>query len=89
MWIKEAVADPLICAEHCCKSGFARAGVMRVLYGHADIVPDVDVLVPPVYCAECGECGTIYNDLPECHHFENVTTATLCAGCVDNHRSLC
>ena len=28
-WIKELIADPIICAESCCRSGFERAGIGR------------------------------------------------------------
>lgn len=94
-WIKELVADEYICAERCCRSGFVRAGINRVLYGDADGI-DIDKLVQPseidysVFdCQECGERGRLYTELPECDHFVNKKRAILCAGCFTNHSQLC
>lgn len=89
MFIKEALADPNICAERCCRSGFERAGILRVLLGARGGVPDVDLIVPPRMCDECGELADSTLDLPECSCFENVDAATLCAGCHNNHTVLC
>ena len=89
LWIKEVVADPTICAAKCCKSGFARAGLSRLLYNDTDVVPDVDVVVPPPVCEECGELGQLRDELPVCDHFFGSETAVLCTGCLTNHRTLC
>lgn len=89
MWIKEAVADEHICAERCCISGFARAGIMRLLYGHDQVSPDVDTVIPPRRCDECGELGFMCHELPNCEHFQNVESACLCDGCLHNHRNMC
>lgn len=89
LWIKEAVTDPVICAAHCCQTGFARAGITRLLYGHAQVEPDVDRVVAPAVCADCGELGRKCDDLPDCEHFAELDTATLCNGCLTNHRELC
>ena len=50
IFIKEAMADPDIYAEHCCRSGFERSGVFSVLFGDGDVLPDVDRVVPPAVC---------------------------------------
>ena len=47
MWVKEIISDPAICSAHCCKCGFDRAEVSRVLYWVSDGIPDVDSVVPP------------------------------------------
>ena len=88
LWIKEALADPIICAEKCCRAGFDRAGVLRVLVG-SQMPADVDRLVAPPVCMDCGELGQPCTDVPNCVHFVNVDTAMMCAGCIDNHNTLC
>ena len=89
MWIKEVVEDPEICAEHCCKTGFSRAGVARILYGNNAVPPDVDDVVPAPVCDDCGEFATLCTELPECVHFVDRTSAVLGEGCRHNHISLC
>ena len=89
MWIKEVVADPVICSEHCCKTGFSRAGVARVLYGEDAVPPDVDDVIQPPVCADCGEFGKLCTELPDCEHFVDVIEAILCDSCLHNHASLC
>lgn len=88
MWIKEVLMDPVICEERCCRSGFDRAGVTRLLYGDLT-VPDVDALIPPALCDDCGEPGLRRLDVPLCEHFDGVVTTTLCNGCFTNHNTLC
>lgn len=89
MWIKEVVADPIICAEHCCKTGFSRAGLSRVLYGDDAVAPDVDEVIPAPVCVDCGEFGALCDDLPNCEHFADVSASVLCGGCLVNHVTLC
>lgn len=89
MYIKEALADPAICAAACCWSGFARAGITRVLYGDTDSYPDVDRVVPQPICTDCGELSVGCQDVPPCTCFVDVLTAELCAGCFANHSNLC
>ena len=88
MWIKEVLVDPVICDERCCKSGFDRAGVTRVLYGHK-VAADVDLFIPPAFCDDCGEIGVCRADVPPCEHFDGIDIATLCDGCFANHNTLC
>ena len=61
MWVKEMMEDSEICAEHCCRSGFDRAGISRALYGEPSRV-DVDGFIPPPVCVDCGELGEKHND---------------------------
>lgn len=89
MWIKEALMDPVICAEKCCKSGFERAGVLRALFGEQSCDPDVDSLIPRVMCDECGEPGIRRWRLPPCAHFAQMFSVALCDSCVTNHATLC
>ena len=88
MFVKEVVADPAICAERCCRSGFERAGVTAVLYGDGT-VPDVDHLLVPASCDECGERGFPRRDSPSCVCFADDDTPTLCDGCFSNHETVC
>ena len=71
-----------------CRSGFDRAGVTRLLYGDPT-VPDVDALIPPALCDDCGELGLRRLAVPSCEHFDGVAIATLCDGCFTNHNTLC
>ena len=89
VWIKEVLADPSVCSAHCCRSGFNRAGVTRVLYGDQPEYVDVDAVIPPPVCSDCGEFGLRVIELPSCCHFAIVDSATLCEGCVRNHFDLC
>lgn len=59
MYIKEVLADPLVCAEHCCYSGFRRAGTTQVLYKDDSVAPNLDQFVPPSMCQECGRTRTV------------------------------
>ena len=88
MWIKEAVADPVICAQRCCRSGFERAGIARVLFGD-DAPVDVDSVVAAVVCDDCGEPGLFRSDLPQCEHYGVHDVAKLCSGCYTNHTTVC
>lgn len=90
LWIKDLLVDPNICAERCCRTGFERSGVLRALYG-ADVAPnaDVDSVIAPPTCDDCGELGQRYWELPGCEHFQNSDSAVLCGGCMANHNSLC
>ena len=54
-WIKEAILDPNVCSTACCRSAFNRAGVTRLLYGAYSENIDVDAVVGPPVCIECGE----------------------------------
>lgn len=94
-WIKEIVNDPVICAERCCRSGFTRSGITRVLYGD-DAKADVDAWVErsdidytAFQCSECGEVGLLFTTPPPCDHFTNLKRAVLCDGCFQNHTNLC
>jgi len=88
-YIKECCADPVLCAEHCCRVGFDRAGITRVLYAEDHVHADVDQYIPPSVCIECGELA-IANDFPPgCECFDDDDSTTLCAGCFENHRTLC
>ena len=89
MYIKEALEDPNICAASCCWSGFARAGVTRVLYNDQDVVPDVDETVPLRTCDDCGESARFLCDTPTCSCFEEDARPVLCEGCFYNHCNLC
>lgn len=90
MYIKECLSDPLICAEHCCRVGFERAGVFAAVYGTSEVAPDVDGFVPPVVCSECGEMGSNRLELPACACFENtLPPVPLCDGCHANHSLRC
>ena len=89
IYIKEALLDPLICAEHCCRSGFDRAGVTKILYGEHARQPDVDGIVPARACNECGEPAPVPLDLPRCACFTDSPDIILCPGCHDNHNNLC
>lgn len=90
MYIKECLADPVICAAHCCRTGFERAGVLRVLGFDSAVVPDVDNIVPPCLCDECGEHAVPRADVPECVCFSHgQPPKTLCDGCFTNHDTLC
>ena len=88
-YIKECLADPTICAEHCCKAGFSRAGVLFALYGEGDRLPDVDALVRYPRCEECGEPAKHRDDMPECECFADGQLKPLCDGCHHNHSTLC
>ena len=88
MFIKEVVADPIICAEQCCRSVFARSGITNVLYGD-NTVPNVDRLVPPCLCLECGELGFVRRVPPPCSCFADTDVPSLCDGCVLNHSTYC
>jgi len=88
-WVKEAVSDPIICAEKCCRTGFARAGVTRALFGDSEVAPDVDNFVPGTVCDDCGEPAFKIDEFPPCAHFGSVVSAALCSGCLDNHMQLC
>ena len=88
-WIQEVLQDPLVCSEKCCLSGFNRAGVTRVLYGDSPKFVDVDAVVPPPVCSECGEIGLSRTELPECDHFLDLDSAILCSGCLHNHINMC
>ena len=88
MYIKECLADPVICAAHCCKSGFDRAGVTRVLYNE-DSHPDVDRIVATSVCQECGEFAVARDDFPTCDCFDVDVPPLLCDGCFANHCSVC
>ena len=94
-WIKEIVADPIICAERCCRSGFVRSGVNRVLYGDTEGI-DVDRHTQPsdidytvFVCDECGEHGNLFTSVPPCQHFVSVKRTVLCDGCRYNHTYNC
>ena len=89
VFIKEVMADPDICAEHCCRSGFERSGVFSVLFGDGDVLPDVDRVVPPAVCKECGESGFVRSDPPPCTCFDLNAQPILCSGCYANHVELC
>ena len=88
MWIKETLSDPNICAEHCCRSGFDRAGITRAMYG-GNTIADVDLVLPPPTCEECGEFGLLCEELPTCAHFGDVASMVLCTGCIAQHNDLC
>jgi len=87
-YIKETLQDPLICAENCCRSGFDRAGITRVLYGD-NVQADVDNFVAPVVCTECGESALPGVTAPQCSCFADDDVATLCSGCFAMHNELC
>ena len=94
-WIKEIIVDPVVCAERCCRSGFVRAGVNRVLYGDTEGV-DVDghaqasgVDYTVFVCDDCGEHGNLYTTVPSCQHFAASKRAVLCDGCFSNHTNIC
>ena len=87
MFIKQCLADPDICAEHCCEMGFARAGILKALFGEGH--PDIDDHVAPSVCAECGEIAFARQDMPSCACFADVSGKLLCDGCFDNHSTLC
>ena len=87
-FIKDVVEDPSICAEHCCLSGFRRAGITRVLYNDGTAVPDVDQFVEPLVCQECGEAAQKSYDIP-CSCFSPDCVPVLCDGCFHNHENLC
>ena len=89
IFIKETLADPVICAEHCCRSGFDRSGVTRALYGDSAIPPDVDSIVPPLVCTECGEPAFPHDTVPQCACFDVESVLCLCRGCFRNHDELC
>ena len=89
IFIKETLADPAICAERCCRSGFDRSGVTRALYGDSVIPPDVDGIVPPLVCTECGESAIPHDTVPQCACFDVGSAVTLCQGCFLNHDELC
>lgn len=89
MFIKECLQDPEICAEHCCKSGFDRAGISRVILGDHGTCPDVDEHVPPSSCAECGEFAVSRDKMPSCECFSEGSVVPLCDGCFSNHTELC
>lgn len=90
-WLKEILADPIICAATCCRSGFSRAGIARLLWDDHDADVDVDEVIPSVFgnCTECGELGKKVNELPPCSHFVDCDSAMLCSGCLNNHTELC
>ena len=90
-WIKELILNPAVCGVDCCRTGFQRAGIFRVVCGQESDNIEVDVAVPEALrlCSECGERGKLVYDLPGCHHFEDVEKALLCDGCLNNHESLC
>ena len=88
-WIKEAILDPNICSAACCRSAFNRAGVTRLLYGAYSENIDVDAVVDPPTCIDCGEFGTETDDVPACSHFTDIDRAILCKGCFMNHNNLC
>ena len=87
-FIKEALHDPSICAENCCRSGFDRAGMPRVLYGD-NVQADVDIFVAPVVCTECGESALPRVTAPQCSCFTDDDVATLCSDGFANHNELC
>lgn len=89
MFIKEALYDDAVCAASCCRSGFARAGVIRVLFGDSEAIPDVDAVVPPLLCSECAEPAIARDFVPACSCFANIDAAVLCDGCFHNHSTLC
>lgn len=88
-WIKELLSGPVVCARHCCRAGFNRAGITRLLFGDSPQYVDVDAVVPPPVCSECGEFGCQRTELPNCVHFTDVDAAILCSGCLRNHCELC
>ena len=88
MYIKEALSDSRICAETCCKSGFDRAGISRLLFGD-DAPADIDRYVPQRACEECGEAAPVVLPEPDCGCFHDRATPVLCAGCHYNHNNLC
>lgn len=88
MYIKECLADPSICAARCCKAGFDRAGVTRALYNE-NVHPDVDAIVSPAVCVECGEHATPRDEAPACDCFDSDDVPLLCNGCFSNHSNLC
>ena len=79
-----------IYAQSAARSGFERSGVLRALYG-ADVAPhaDVDLVIAPPTCDDCGELGQRLWELPECEHFSNIDNTVLCVGCLDNHNTRC
>ena len=89
LFIKECLQDPDICSENCCTSGFRRAGIMRILYDDDGQSPDVDNVLPPLTCDECGELAHPSRLNPPCACFSADTLVTLCQGCRDNHAQLC
>jgi len=89
LYIKECLADPSVCAERCCRTGFDRAGITRVLYGNTDVLPDVDNFIPPTSCDECGEFALARDDTPDCQCFADGHSALLCEQCFENHNMIC
>lgn len=89
MFIKECLADPVICAERCCRAGFSRAGVLFALFGEGDRPPDVNSLVPCPLCEECGEPAVQREHMPPCSCFPSGVLKLLCDGCFANHSTLC
>lgn len=88
-WIKDCIADPALCGCRCCRAGFERAGILQVLLPGTFRAPDIDSLVPPAVCQECGELAVQRADLPTCSCFAAVDSAYLCDGCFDNHNNIC
>jgi len=88
-WIKDVLVDPAVCSEACCRSGFNRAGITRLLYGEQPKHVDVDAYVPPPTCNDCGEFGCLVSELPKCIHFVDSEPVVLCQGCEHNHLTLC
>jgi len=88
-WIKDCVTDPALCGEHCCRVGFERAGILQLLCSGNFRAPDIDSVVPPSVCLECGELAVRRDDVPTCNCFATVASALLCDGCFDNHNTRC
>lgn len=88
-WIKECLADPELCGAHCCQVGFERAGILQLLCSGNFRAPDIDGIVDPSVCQDCGEPAVPRDDVPVCSCFEDVESALLCDGCFSNHNTRC